>query len=570
MILRDYYQGKQPELKVLDEFERTYTSEKAIWWYTRDTFIYRLLNRALRQKNMKVIFLFAFFIRYMYIQVKTNYENFKNTHIDNPIVTVYRGQLMSLSEINSFNTSKFASKFINNSYFSTTLDRSLAVFLLDSLPRGDGEIQNILFEIELDSGIISQPYGNISNLSAFSSEEEVLFAIGVTFEVVEYSYDNNTNIHVVKLKLEDNNLSIKDNNYDNGMTIRLLLKHFINEILSHLYRIGIDSINTLFDELSEIFFSEKEWLNAARCHFLSRLYMQFHIKHYPEYIDITLSTLEQALTMYQLYSNDKELDFTMDIIDIHIDMSFVYEIYVKNYILAKKHYDLGMNTGILSLQTIVNKQQRMDIYDRIVGICENKATIIDDEAEGKKIILDGIKYRELQLEETLNYLPSNHIKLLYYIEHLADLQNSIGLFTESLMNYEKVVQIYILQSEPNFDKIPGIYSKISKTYIQQKENYILALHYKQKELEFRLTGEKVRLSGAPNFINSIKREYSENYEELADIYVQLSQYEEGYKNLITAKQICEDSDFYDKEEKITIIDEKIGNIEQFLSQKTIN
>ena len=90
MTLRHYYQDREPELKILDEFERTYTSHTAIRWYTRDTFLYRIINKALRQKNLEVIFLFGFFIKDMYDQLKIEHRNFQTNYTHNPIAKVYR------------------------------------------------------------------------------------------------------------------------------------------------------------------------------------------------------------------------------------------------------------------------------------------------------------------------------------------------------------------------------------------------------------------------------------------------------------------------------------------------
>ncbi len=45
--LKDYYQGKSVELRILEEFERDYRPNNSIHWYTRDTFLYRIVNRAL-------------------------------------------------------------------------------------------------------------------------------------------------------------------------------------------------------------------------------------------------------------------------------------------------------------------------------------------------------------------------------------------------------------------------------------------------------------------------------------------------------------------------------------------
>jgi hypothetical protein len=156
----------------------------------------------------------------------------------------------------------------------------------------------------------------------------------------------------------------------------------------------------------------------------------------------------------------------------------------------------------------------MDIYDTIVSLCECKIAITYDETERKKIVLDGIRYQELQLEEMLSYLPSDHSDLIGCIKNLANLQNSIGLITEALTNYEKVVQIYVLQREPNFYSSAMIYGEASKMFIGQKEDYTSALHYKQKEIEHRVKHRAIKPDTTELGMNDTERQFSKNHQEL--------------------------------------------------------
>ncbi len=55
--LKTYYIGNPVEIRRIKEFERTYHPDEVIWWYTRDTFLYRLFNKALRQHNIDLRFL---------------------------------------------------------------------------------------------------------------------------------------------------------------------------------------------------------------------------------------------------------------------------------------------------------------------------------------------------------------------------------------------------------------------------------------------------------------------------------------------------------------------------------
>lgn len=43
---RDISDCDEKDLAALDEFEKTHTAENAIQWYTRDTCLYRIMNKA--------------------------------------------------------------------------------------------------------------------------------------------------------------------------------------------------------------------------------------------------------------------------------------------------------------------------------------------------------------------------------------------------------------------------------------------------------------------------------------------------------------------------------------------
>ncbi|CAF3980886.1 unnamed protein product, partial [Adineta steineri] len=56
------YEGNQNELNHLQEFQRSYSSDNVLWWYTRESFFYKTLNAALRKENIHMIYLYRSFI----------------------------------------------------------------------------------------------------------------------------------------------------------------------------------------------------------------------------------------------------------------------------------------------------------------------------------------------------------------------------------------------------------------------------------------------------------------------------------------------------------------------------
>ncbi|CAF2118753.1 unnamed protein product [Rotaria magnacalcarata] len=184
------YEGNEVELKLVKEFQKEYTPNRAIWWYTRESFVYRLLNKALRVRNIEMIFLMRNVIRDVYEQLRTN-------QCEKP-VTVYRGQIMSGDEIKQFRKS-VGSIISLNSFLSTSSKREVAEgFLRQSM--GSCNTSNsvgVIFKIEADPSVICdsegdnrRPFSQIDGLSYYGgSEAEILFMVGSIFRLEHISED---------------------------------------------------------------------------------------------------------------------------------------------------------------------------------------------------------------------------------------------------------------------------------------------------------------------------------------------------------------------------------------------
>jgi hypothetical protein len=101
---------------IIEEFENNYSSKTSIWWYTRDSFVYRILNKALRTQNLRILIAFRFLIKDIYEELKQEQEKQKNT--DNNAV-FYRGQGMTKDELTKIKSN--VNEFISmRSFLSTT------------------------------------------------------------------------------------------------------------------------------------------------------------------------------------------------------------------------------------------------------------------------------------------------------------------------------------------------------------------------------------------------------------------------------------------------------------------
>ncbi|CAF1609688.1 unnamed protein product, partial [Adineta ricciae] len=59
---RLYYRGNEKELENIKEFEKHYKPNQAIKWYTRDSFVYKLINKALRTEDIDSLYTYRFYI----------------------------------------------------------------------------------------------------------------------------------------------------------------------------------------------------------------------------------------------------------------------------------------------------------------------------------------------------------------------------------------------------------------------------------------------------------------------------------------------------------------------------
>ena len=61
-VCRAYYAQRESELNHIKEFELTYTEADAIMWYTRDSFVHKIVNRVLRSFDSTKLRAIAFYI----------------------------------------------------------------------------------------------------------------------------------------------------------------------------------------------------------------------------------------------------------------------------------------------------------------------------------------------------------------------------------------------------------------------------------------------------------------------------------------------------------------------------
>ncbi|CAF3345867.1 unnamed protein product [Rotaria sp. Silwood1] len=198
-ICKKSYTGNQQQMKIIEEFEKTYKGENAIWWYTRESCFYRMMNKALRVHDFDMLFAFRFFITDIAKQIKNKHEKFIRTCENRNIIHVYRGQIIGNEELELMEN--IIGEFLSmNSFLSTSRDRSTTLHFARFTPKAD-DSQQIIFEIDIEPRLQTKAFADISQISYHQNEDEVLITLGALFRIEKVNEDKKERIWMVRVSL---------------------------------------------------------------------------------------------------------------------------------------------------------------------------------------------------------------------------------------------------------------------------------------------------------------------------------------------------------------------------------
>jgi hypothetical protein len=201
-FLREQYKENKTELEKIENFYREYQSEKAIYWYTIDGFLYRIINKALRNQDIITLYYLRYFLKDLHLQLEKYYfEQSSNSSLKT--FSVYRGVGLTNDQFEKLEIGGLVSF---SEYLSTSKKQELAqIYIL----RETNEIQPILFEIQLDYSLsTSSIFADISHLSQFDLEDEILFSMGSVFRIQSLQWNDYWNIKLISTSDEDPQLKL--------------------------------------------------------------------------------------------------------------------------------------------------------------------------------------------------------------------------------------------------------------------------------------------------------------------------------------------------------------------------
>ncbi|CAF3765563.1 unnamed protein product [Rotaria socialis] len=196
---REYYKNNDCELKIIEEFEREFFPEHAFYWYTRDCFLYKILNKALWTPEPAILYKLRYFIRHLDQQLTiTASQQLQRQHVKK----VFRGQGIPTCEFNKLRNGVGGLLSFNN-FLSTSLNRNIARDFAEPAKYLSDET-SVIFSMNIDSHKSKCSFIVVGNLGFYQNlEQEVLFSMGTVF-LIENVKKTSTDQWEVQLTLTDN------------------------------------------------------------------------------------------------------------------------------------------------------------------------------------------------------------------------------------------------------------------------------------------------------------------------------------------------------------------------------
>ena len=456
-VCRDYYRDNDKEIQSIDQFEKFYTSKTCIQWYTRESFVYKMINKALRTEDIQQLYTFRFFISDLSSALAREHEKIKmDESEDGRKMTVYRGVRLSLNELEQFRSNEGKLIAING-YLSTSRIRKIAVkFAVNDIKRADSV--PVLFEIECCRKDSDWPiFADIATFSGFPDEQEVLFDLAAVFKVETVSE-------------EDDLWKICLTATDDG---REIAKQYIEETKKEMQG---DSVVILFGSLltrmgqyerAQTYFQHllKEPGNENLAHIHNQLGLVYQAK--AEY-DQAMGYFETA---YQL-TRESSLPLLRDSAHILRNMSHVW--------LEQGYYEKALEYSSKAEQIL---KESNDSCELELAQCVDS---IGSTYQGLQKYSEALTFYEEALNIKRSCLPENHV-------HIAKSFNSIGLIYLMTKDVEKAFNFYLSSLEMYQTCLPEDHPDIAnalhniaecfqhrKQYDKALQHYQLALTMKEK------------------------------------------------------------------------------------------
>lgn len=533
---RKHYADDPNELKIIDEFAETYPDHSPVWWYTRQCFLYVMLNRALQTQDIEVIIKMSPFIH----DLHRNLEKLQRDDI--PFLALFRCQNATVEDFEKMKTSQGNLLSFNNFMLA---DTNYETSLEDARrARQNANAVGVLFRIETGVESTISPYGSLKNISFFNDQAKyVLFSLHSVFRIGEIKQleDRVWQVHLMLADNEDVQLTrlntiiqeqTKDSvnwyklaklitfvrDFEHAQEIYSVLLSLLTENdllkMSHIYNelgliademgdymLALDYyqksielrqkclppnhrlLGVAYNNMGEVQRELGEYFSALTSHKKTLSIKQKTLP--PNHLSFATTYNNLGLTNESLGDYSTALDFYQKAIAIkrkslaptHTDLAVTYNN------MGELHREMGNYPTALTFfeKVLAIRLKNANTYDSTLAITYNNIGLIHREMGD---YAQAITYFQKSLEVKQKTFPSYHPSLAVTYNNMGDINQQMGEFSEALVSYQKALEIQEKAFSINHPELATTYNNIGVTY-QSMGNYPSSLTYYQKALKIR-------------------------------------------------------------------------------------
>ncbi|CAF1504670.1 unnamed protein product [Adineta steineri] len=520
---RDLCSNNTNQLNVIDEFKHNYRPEQAIWWYTRECFIYQMLNRALRTLDADTIINMGFFIRDLHQQIKQLHKQQFSNYRGKPF-EVYRGQVFLKTNFDKLKKTE-GGLMSFDSFLSTSRDRDVALEFAKNVLENTDKL-GVLFIMTIDPRVSSAPFASIDEISYFKAEEEeILFSMHTVFRIGAIKQMNNNDLlYQVELQLTA----------DDDEQLRQLTECMSKDIVGATgwERLGNLLLKTGHCNKAEELYKtllEQPSNECDKGHYYEQLgvvkYQQGNydqaIKYYEKVIEIQERTLPvnhpSSATSYNnigsVYKKMAEYSKAL--------LFYEEALRIRQKNLSADHPDLATSYNSIGsmCDSMGEYSQALSFYKKALKIREeilppNHPSLATPYSNIGMVYMHMREYTEALLfhEKALGIkertLPGNHPSLTTSYNNIGTLYEKMGEYSKALSFHEKVVGIWEKTRPANHPDLAASYSNLGSLYYSMEE-YSEALSYFERALDIfkvSLPPNHPNLKTVEVWIESVKEE----------------------------------------------------------------
>ena len=529
---RTEFAENNKELRNIDRLQNEYHKRSPIWWYTCQSFLYSMINKALRLMEIDIILKMGFFIRDLHENIVRLHEQQFGGHISSDVFTVYRGQGFSPEDFNQIKENQNG-LLAFNSFLSTSRNRAISLNFIRPI-EAKHDLVPVLLVLNIDPSITRAPFADVTNSSSIKREEEILFSMHSVFQIgpMKKLVDDDR-IWEIQMKFTSENdpdfyaLTEKMRAETKGPSARFQLGQLMIKLAKldnaeHLYLTLLRETTDekqkalLFQQLGATYHCQGKYTEAIK---YCQKYLDISKSHLPaDHRDMATSHNNIGLVYAKMGEYSKALEYYAKSLEIrkksfpadHPDMAtFHGNIGLVYYRMAEYSKALEYHQKSLEIwrQSLPADHPDMAISHNNIGLVYAKM------GEYSK----ALEYYAKSLEIRKKSFPADHPDMATSHSNIGLVYYQMAEYSKALEYYEKSLEIWRQSLPADHPDMATSHNNIGLVYYRMAE-YSKALEYYQKSLEIRKKSFPVDhpdIAGSHNNIGLVyhsMREYSKAFE----------------------------------------------------------